>query len=27
LLDRPIVRFADIRLGNVCNLTCRMCGR
>ncbi len=26
-LDRPRVRYADIRLGNVCNLTCRMCGR
>jgi sulfatase maturation enzyme AslB (radical SAM superfamily) len=25
-LDRPEVRYADIRLGNVCNLTCRMCG-
>jgi hypothetical protein len=25
-LDRPIVRYADIRLGNTCNLTCRMCG-
>jgi len=25
-LDRPIVRYADIRLGNVCNLSCRMCG-
>jgi hypothetical protein len=25
-LDRPRVRYADIRLGNVCNLTCRMCG-
>jgi sulfatase maturation enzyme AslB (radical SAM superfamily) len=25
-LDRPQVRYADIRLGNVCNLTCRMCG-
>jgi sulfatase maturation enzyme AslB (radical SAM superfamily) len=24
-LDRPVVRYADIRLGNVCNLTCRMC--
>jgi sulfatase maturation enzyme AslB (radical SAM superfamily) len=22
----PMVRYADIRLGNVCNLTCRMCG-
>ena len=22
----PHVRFADIRLGNVCNITCRMCG-
>ena len=21
------MRYADIRLGNVCNLTCRMCGR
>jgi hypothetical protein len=25
-VDRPRVRYADIRLGNVCNLTCRMCG-
>ena len=25
-LTRPAVRYADIRLGNVCNLTCRMCG-
>jgi sulfatase maturation enzyme AslB (radical SAM superfamily) len=25
-LHNPQVRFADIRLGNVCNLTCRMCG-
>jgi sulfatase maturation enzyme AslB (radical SAM superfamily) len=25
-LERPTVRFADIRLGNVCNLSCRMCG-
>ncbi len=25
-LDRPQVRYADIRLGNSCNLTCRMCG-
>jgi hypothetical protein len=25
-LDRPQVRYADIRLGNACNLTCRMCG-
>lgn len=25
-LDNPQVRYADIRLGNVCNLTCRMCG-
>lgn len=25
-LDRPVVRYADIRLGNACNLTCRMCG-
>ena len=25
-LDRPVVRYADIRLGNSCNLTCRMCG-
>lgn len=25
-IDRPIVRFADIRLGNVCNISCRMCG-
>lgn len=25
-LNRPAVRYADIRLGNVCNLTCRMCG-
>lgn len=25
-LDRPLVRYADIRLGNACNLTCRMCG-
>jgi sulfatase maturation enzyme AslB (radical SAM superfamily) len=25
-LDRPVVLYADIRLGNVCNLTCRMCG-
>jgi hypothetical protein len=25
-LERPAVRYADIRLGNVCNLTCRMCG-
>jgi pyruvate-formate lyase-activating enzyme len=24
-LGRPRVRYADIRLGNVCNLTCRMC--
>jgi sulfatase maturation enzyme AslB (radical SAM superfamily) len=25
-LAYPTVRYADIRLGNVCNLTCRMCG-
>src|SRR5579862_5422681 len=25
-LDDPSVRYADIRLGNACNLTCRMCG-
>lgn len=25
-LSDPQVRYADIRLGNVCNLTCRMCG-
>lgn len=25
-LPNPVVRYADIRLGNVCNLTCRMCG-
>jgi len=25
-LENPIVRFADIRLGNTCNLSCRMCG-
>jgi sulfatase maturation enzyme AslB (radical SAM superfamily) len=25
-LGHPSVRYADIRLGNVCNLTCRMCG-
>ena len=25
-LSNPQVYFADIRLGNVCNLTCRMCG-
>ncbi len=25
-LGRPLVRYADIGLGNVCNLTCRMCG-
>jgi len=25
-LSNPRVRYADIRLGNVCNLTCRMCG-
>jgi len=25
-LKHPKVRYADIRLGNVCNLTCRMCG-
>ncbi|MEZ5354223.1 MAG: twitch domain-containing radical SAM protein [Bryobacteraceae bacterium] len=25
-LSRPVVRSADIRLGNLCNLTCRMCG-
>jgi sulfatase maturation enzyme AslB (radical SAM superfamily) len=25
-LQHPIVRYSDIRLGNVCNLTCRMCG-
>lgn len=25
-LEVPQVRYADIRLGNVCNLTCRMCG-
>ena len=24
-LLRPVVRFSDIRLGNACNLTCRMC--
>ena len=24
-LENPIVRYSDIRLGNVCNLTCRMC--
>ena len=24
-LEAPTVRYADIRLGNVCNLTCRMC--
>lgn len=26
LMGHPTVRYADIRLGNVCNLTCRMCG-
>lgn len=25
-LENPQVRYADIRLGNVCNLMCRMCG-
>ncbi len=25
-LEDPSLRFLDIRLGNVCNLTCRMCG-
>lgn len=25
-LENPVVRYADIRLGNTCNLTCRMCG-
>jgi hypothetical protein len=25
-LEQPVVRYADIRLGNACNLTCRMCG-
>jgi len=25
-LGHPVVRYMDIRLGNVCNLTCRMCG-
>ena len=25
-LARPAVRYADVRFGNVCNLTCRMCG-
>jgi uncharacterized radical SAM superfamily Fe-S cluster-containing enzyme len=25
-LTQPAVRYADIRLGNMCNLTCRMCG-
>jgi hypothetical protein len=25
-LDSPVVRYSDIRLGNACNLTCRMCG-
>lgn len=25
-LESPVVRYADIRLSNVCNLTCRMCG-
>jgi sulfatase maturation enzyme AslB (radical SAM superfamily) len=25
-LRHPTVRYADIRLGNACNLTCRMCG-
>lgn len=25
-LESPVVHYADIRLGNVCNLTCRMCG-
>lgn len=25
-LADPVVRYADIRLGNACNLTCRMCG-
>jgi len=25
-LADPAVRYADIRLGNMCNLTCRMCG-
>jgi sulfatase maturation enzyme AslB (radical SAM superfamily) len=25
-LGHPVVRYADIRLGNACNLTCRMCG-
>jgi sulfatase maturation enzyme AslB (radical SAM superfamily) len=24
-LGHPVVRYADIRLGNACNLTCRMC--
>jgi sulfatase maturation enzyme AslB (radical SAM superfamily) len=24
-MTEPTVRYADIRLGNVCNLTCRMC--
>lgn len=25
-IEDPMVRYADIRLGNACNLTCRMCG-
>jgi sulfatase maturation enzyme AslB (radical SAM superfamily) len=25
-IQNPTVRYSDIRLGNVCNLTCRMCG-
>jgi sulfatase maturation enzyme AslB (radical SAM superfamily) len=25
-LGHPVVRYADIRLGNACNLQCRMCG-
>jgi sulfatase maturation enzyme AslB (radical SAM superfamily) len=25
-IESPIVRYSDIRLGNACNLTCRMCG-
>jgi MoaA/NifB/PqqE/SkfB family radical SAM enzyme len=25
-IGEPHVRYADIRLGNACNLTCRMCG-
>jgi sulfatase maturation enzyme AslB (radical SAM superfamily) len=25
-LGHPVVRYSDIRLGNACNLTCRMCG-